>query len=376
MVVQHYPGEINGRSYESSEELAVLGGMKRVGQCLASSPEAVNTAQRVAAENNRREKLSEVHVVVRQILADTAGTTDVSTVHTAEYHASARARDLVDQPETWFSSSTSAGSRVMQLDRGVFPVVHIAHDDQELLGDQDPEETGALREAGASNLSKDPVYEEKHYAKAFTTCAEAAQHLGGVQPVLSDVRVITKIRMGHTKRRILMDRKKAGSTGSSQCAERTTLPGVSNTVNVIMEPLAAKPLDGFLSDFGVLDSPDAFGSIPLHRRKQRGHFDARLGKKYYALLRTAQDGRGASLTWSRCDTLTLHKADFNTRATWTSGVFHMVRVVVQVTQGTADKVTETATEFRRPNGVPVRSLRPVEGQVTAVASTFHLDAVS
>ena len=47
-----------------------------------------------------------------------------------------------------------------------------------------------------------------------------------------------------------------------------------------------------------------------------------------------------------------------------------VRVLVQVTQGTADNVTEIATEFRRLNVVPVRGLRPVEGQFTAVASTL------
>jgi len=75
--------------------------------------------------------------------------------------------------------------------------------------------------------------------------------------------------------------------------------------------------------------------------------------------------------------LTLHKADFGTRAAWASGVFHAVGVVIQVTQGTADKVTEIATEFRRPHAVPVHDLRPVEGQSTAVASTtFHLDAES
>ena len=287
----------------------------------------------------------------------------------AEYQAYARAkllaawrlkaRDPDDQPETWFSSGTSAGIRVSPLDCGVLPMVHNAHGDPELLDDQEPEGTGALREAGAGAMSKFDEYEEKHYVKAFTTCADVAQYLDGVQPVLSDVRVITKIRVGHTKRRILLDRKKAGSTRSSQCAERTTLPGVSDAVNVIMELSAAKPLDGFRSDFGVLDFPDAFWLIPLHRR-ERGHFVARLGKKYYVLLRTAQDSRGAPLAWSRCDTLTLHKADFGTRVTFT----------VQVTQGTADKVTEITTEIRRLNVVPIRDLRSVEGQYTAIASSI------
>jgi len=166
LVVQHYPSEVNGRGYERSKELAVLDGMKRVSHYLASNPEAVNTAQRVAAENNRREKLSEKHVDVRQTLADAAGATDVSPVHAAEYHTSARTRLLAawrdpdDQPETWFSSGTSAGSRITPLDCGVFPEVHNAHEDPELLDGQEPEGTGDLREASASALSKFHEYEE------------------------------------------------------------------------------------------------------------------------------------------------------------------------------------------------------------------------
>jgi len=342
LVVQHYPREVNGRDYERSEELAGLGGMKRASQYLASNPEAVTAAQRVAAESGQREKLSEIHVDDRQILDNAAGATDVSPVHTAECRTSARAGDPDDQPETWVSSGTSAGVRISPLDCGVLPAVHNTHDDPEHPDDQELEGTGALRGVDAGAMSGFDEYEEKHYAKALATCADAAQYLGGVQPVLSDVRVVTKIRVGHTKRRILRGRKKAGSTRSSQRAERTTLPRVSDAVNSIMELSAAKPLDGFRSDFGVLDFPDAFRLIPLHRR-EREHFVARLGKKHYVLLRTAQDSRGAPLAWSRCDTLTLHKADSGTRVTFT----------VQVTQSTADKVTEITTEIRRLNVVPL-----------------------
>ena len=102
-------GEVSGRNFEGSEESAVLGGAKRVSQYLASNPGAVNTAQRVAAENNQRVGPSEKHVDDRQILTDTAGAADVSPEDTAEYHASARARLLAvrrlkardpdDQPE-------------------------------------------------------------------------------------------------------------------------------------------------------------------------------------------------------------------------------------------------------------------------------------
>jgi len=50
-----------------------------------------------------------------------------------------------------------------------------------------------------------------------------------------------------------------------------------------------------------------------------------------------------------------------TRVTWTSSVF-------QMKQGTADRVTEIPTEFRRLNAVPIRDLRTDEGKYTAVAN--------
>jgi len=58
--------------------------------------------------------------------------------------------------------------------------------------------------------------------------------------------------------------------------------------------------------------------------------------------------------------VTLPKDDSGTRVTFT----------VQVTQGTAYKVTEITTEIRRLNVVPIRDLRSVEGQYTAVASSI------
>jgi len=52
-------------------------------------------------------------------------------------------------------------------------------------------------------VSKFDECEEKHYAKAFTAYADVVQYLDGVQPVLSDVHVITKVRMGRTRHRII-----------------------------------------------------------------------------------------------------------------------------------------------------------------------------
>ena len=133
-------------------------------------------------------------------------------------------------------------------------MVHDAHDDPELLSDQEPEGTGALRnEELAIAVSKYDEYGEKRYVKAFTAYADAVQYLDGVRPVRSDVHVITKVRTGHTKHRIILDRKKASLTRSSQRAERTILPRVTDAANVIMEPFAAKTLGGFFMELGVLD---------------------------------------------------------------------------------------------------------------------------
>jgi len=117
---------------------------------------------------------------------------------------------------------------------------------------------------------------------------------------------------------------------------------------------------GSLSDPGVLDFPDASWLIPLHRSERR-LFVVRRGKTYYDPMRATQDSCRVPLTWSRCVTLSLPKADFRTRVTWTSSVF-------QIKQGTADRVTKITTEFRRLNAVPIRDLRSDEGKYTAVAN--------
>jgi len=219
-------------------------------------------------------------------------------VRAAEYQAYARAkllaawrlkaRDPDDQPETRFSSGTSAGVRVSPLDCGVLPMVHNAHGDPELLGNQEPKRTGASREVDAGAMSEFNEYGEKHFVKAFTTCADMTRYLGGVQPVLSDVRVVAKMRGDHTKRRILLGREKAGSTRSSQCVERTTHPRVSDAVNCIRELSAAKPLNGFRSDVGVLDFPDAVWPIPFHHW-ERG---ALRRQTWQEMLRLATHGAG------------------------------------------------------------------------------------
>ena len=77
--------------------------------------------------------------------------------------------------------------------------------------------------------------------------------------------------------------------------------------------------------------------------------------------------------------LTLHKADYDTRVTWASGVFHAVtawtqvskctiRAIVQVKQGTVDEATDITAAFRRPKVVPVRDLRSYVSRCTAIAS--------
>jgi len=228
LVAQHFPREANDKVYEKPEELAVLAGANWVSQYLASNPEVVITAQPVAAESSQQEELVEARVDVRQTLAATVGAADVSSVHTTEHQTTARARQLAawrlkarnpdDQPDTWLSSDTLAGIRIMPLDRGVFLEVHNAYDDPELHGDQEPKGTDALRDAGAGAPSTSVKHEEKHYVKAFTARADVARYFNIVQPVLPDGRVTTKIRMDHTKRRILLGRKKAGSTRSPPSA--------------------------------------------------------------------------------------------------------------------------------------------------------------
>jgi hypothetical protein len=234
---------------------------------------------------------------------------------------------------------------------------------------------------------------------------------------------------------LILDCKRSGLTRSSRRSERSLLPRVTDAVGDVME-LSACPSVGaeaYTMMLGVLDFSDAFWLIPLHKDERR-FFTTKLRGRFYAFLRTAQGSRGAPLTWSRFgalltrlmqgilggnharldlyvdDTflvfmnteancrrdfalvvylwtaiglpLSLPKADFGRRITWTSGLFAItpsfssydrkmkVSLLIKVKPDTIADVTEITHKLRKTNVISIKDLRSYAGKCTAIASVI------
>jgi len=463
LVRSHWLRQDNDVDVKKLEEAKAIGGMKRpcaaiekiplissVGSSiyeactsyLAAHPDAVEAVHSAVGENGSGGSLPENHVShIRGLLADIVGATDTEPVHNGVYDTCVRAGllgawrkaagDPDDQPEEWLRTGAPAGIRCVPADRGIFPRVDDVMDDPELLGTFDCNLTQSrhLDEQDIA-LEKFEEFRDKGYVKEFASYEDLVKFLDGEVPVISDVHVITKIRNGNAKHRIILNCKKAGLTRSSQRSERSILPRVTDAVADVMDLSLANTVGGFLLQIGVLDFADAFWLIPLHRRERR-FFTTRIGRRFFAFLKTAQGSRGAPLTWSRFgallarliqsvigahrgrlelyvdDTflafyntasggradfatvvylwtalglpLTLKKAGFGTSITWTSGVFTVttaklgsgdarVRLVVQVKPDTVREVAEFTAKYRSQNLIPIKELRSYVGKCTAIAS--------
>ncbi len=207
------------------------------------------------------------------------------------------AGDPDDQPELWLREGGPAGVRAFPEHRGVYPPV----DDETPA---DPEELVTLfdEQVSASPDDEDFAqtmfrdYEAKGYVRGFDSADELATFLGE-EPVLSRVHVLTKERLGKTKRRLILDCKRSGLTDASRKAERALLPRAVDVVDDIMS-LECDADEGEGVQLLVLDFSDAFWQIPLHPTERR-FFTARVRNRWYAFLRAAQGSRGAPLLWGR-----------------------------------------------------------------------------
>jgi len=463
LVRSHWLRQEGVQDIRAVEESQAIGGMKRpskavdrlpsitcigghiydkISEYLDNNFDAVGDVHEIVSGHLDREP-SDTHVLnIRRLLSDCVGATDTEPVNNETYQTSVRAgilqawrraaEDPDDQPEQWLRHGAPAGIRLTPRDRGIFPTVSDQMDDPELLGTLADEVSGrrAMDEMQIA-LEKFQEYKDKNYVKEFGTYEELVDFLDGETPVISDVHVITKVRAGRTKHRIILNCRKAGLTRSSQRAERSILPRVTDAVADVMGLSLNESLGALLIQLGVLDFADAFWLIPLHRRERR-YFTTKIGDKFFAFLRTAQGSRGAPLTWSRfgallarliqgvlgtmrarvnlyvddtflafCNTLqgckrdfalviyvwialglplTLKKADFGARITWTSAVFAVtttklhghsrVRLVVQVKPDTVEEVTTLTKEYRKTNVISTKDLRSYAGKCTAIASVI------
>jgi len=396
------------------------------------NPDVISAVHDAVGKSDNQDAIPEKFITeVREILANTVQTTDIEEVNGTEYQTCARAGllsawrrtagDPDDQPELWLANGAPpAGIRMTPADRGISPVVQDEFDDPELLGTG--EDHYVSSNVGPENIAeiKFQEFKQKGYVKEFDSYDELVMFLGNETPVFSEVHVITKVKNGRTKHRLILDCKKAGPTRSSRRAERSILPKVTDAVGDVMElsEADARDLVAMLILFGVLDFSDAFWVIPLQKSERR-FFTTRIGSKSYMFLHTAQGSRGAPLTWSRfgaplarlmqgilgrkraClnlyvdDTLVaflitlvgarrdfalivllwlalglllaLKKAVLGRRVTWTSGIFDAVttrfdekfrlQLTVEVKSDTVKEVTELTTKNLRWNVMPIKELR-------------------
>ena len=126
-----------------------------------------------------------------------------------------------------------------------------------------------------ANLSLDEAAIEeivKHlkagHLRTYNSIEELAAALGE-DPILSKIWVITRTRVGRTKKRVILDTRESLLRWASAKGQRVLLPRLLDSIMNVLELLATPNSD---EDFGVsafvLDFAEAFGQVPLHPRKR------------------------------------------------------------------------------------------------------------
>ena len=119
--------------------------------------------------------------------------------------------------------------------------------------------------------------------------------------ILSKIGIISKMRAGKMKHRMILDTKAAGLKQASRKGQRVILPRLLDAILQALR-LMGECEDGEGVEWMVLDFTDAFWQVRLHP-DERKYFCCRImheGKQMYiAFLSTAQGSRGAPLTWAR-----------------------------------------------------------------------------
>jgi len=120
----------------------------------------------------------------------------------------------------------------------------------------------------------------------------------GETPHLSRFGVVTKVRQGKTKHRVILDVKQSRVKECTAKVHRVPLPRITDVVFDILNMLAELPLDEAEDlELLVLDFVDAFWNIPL-APAERKFFVGRLRGRYYVFLRAAQGSRNGPLAWA------------------------------------------------------------------------------
>jgi len=308
---------------------ATIGGMRRTAEAVHRLPHtAASTGRKLAAAIEAYFKahpaaitstlaslgddappLNATHVSgVRDVLVATLQPTNAARSPVSETFPGilgawrAAAGDPDDLPEQWLMDGAPAGVTMEVPSRGIFP----SYSETEDARSQDPAllatEEGFVNYDGVE--TDDHVWDEiqrfaaNKWIKEFPSVREATKYLGG-PPILSRIGVITKLRLGVLRRRIVIDAKRSSISDSSRKYERVILPRATDAIFDTLEMLwHAWGIDVKEFEWLVADYADAFWHIPLHKSEQRFYVVSLRGR-IFVLLRTAQGSRGAPLTWAR-----------------------------------------------------------------------------
>ena len=218
------------------------------------------------------------------------------------------AADPDNQPIDWLLQGAPAGLTQYVKDRGVFPLYSLEEDPVTVAAADLATEDGfanynGVEESPEVSIELDRLEKAGHMMK-FSSLAHAQKFVGRRKIVLSRIGLISKIRQGKTKIRIVFDSKRSLVSSATRRHERVILPRVTDTaadaLDLMSQAAHRYPNEepSQLLEFMVADFKDAFHIVPLHP-EERAYFVVQLKDAYYVALKTTQGSRGAPLTWAR-----------------------------------------------------------------------------
>ena len=136
------------------------------------------------------------------------------------------------------------------------------------------------------------------FVKSFDDLLKFKQWLGG-EPHLSKLGMITKLKDGKTKRRLILDCKESGVNRKAEKSNRLILPRITDVVDDALF-LMHKCDKGKneTTEWFILDFTDWFFNVPLHPN-ERKHFTLSFQGTYVAYLTQAQGSVNAPLICGR-----------------------------------------------------------------------------
>ena len=138
------------------------------------------------------------------------------------------------------------------------------------------------------------VRREPPMLKVFDNLEECTEYLGG-PPVLSRFGVLTRVKDGKVKKRVILDEKQSMITLHTKKTHRVLLPRVSDATQDALD-LSDGLRSGEKVEQMVLDAKDAFWTVPNHPSERR-FCVGKVRGKFLVYLRTPQGSRGAPFSW-------------------------------------------------------------------------------